>query len=101
MNGALHPDPGPGLVACTVLREAVTVLDPAGRHRLFKTQRAGIRFGVNMAGCTVWSVCVTVGGVDYVVPPCFVRDAPGDAASIELPSAVIIPFPARGWGRTP
>jgi hypothetical protein len=96
MIGALHPDPGPGLIARELPRAAVTVRDPAGLHHFFKSDRRGIRFGANFCNGIVWSVCVSIDGRDYVVPPTFVRDAAGDAVSFDVPSALIIPFPPRG-----
>ena len=87
----------PGLRAVELPPLVVQVLDPAGKHRLFKTAKFGTRTGANCRGDQVWTVCVTVGGVNHVVPPNWVCDADRcELLDTELPSVNVIQFPAGG-----
>ena len=96
MSADLHPDPGAGLVAETLPHEAVSVLDPTGQHRIFKHRRAGVRFGVNRRGATIWSVCVTIEGRDFVVPPAWIHDTEGAPLETTRGFATVLQFPAGG-----
>ena len=96
MTGDLHPEPGPGLVAEILPREEVSVLDPTGQHRIFRHRRAGVRFGMNRNGSTVWSVCVSIEGRDYVVPPAWIHDTAGAPLETTRPIATVVQFPAGG-----
>ena len=94
-----RPDVCPGLRAVELPPHVVQVLDPSGKHRLFKTAKFGTRTGANCRGEQVWTVCVVVGGVTHVVPPNWICDCEtSEALPTELPEPGdnVVAFPSRG-----